>query len=337
MANFDKFANLSPHGWNRSSATQTIVVGQNAHIGLWGGGPGGVDLTVESADSTICVAHEETRPTHWPHWRHFLLTALRDGETKINAFLPGTKNSWASMTVKVGGHVDVRLVFFPGERSEHSETVGTIYVIGAGGESMKAAGGPPTGFTIPNQGGHTVEPTPPGSYVLGPRIHVTTPGWPMSVIPWGATLRVNSAGEVDYEKSPGTWRVATGSHGDVTAAWTAFESRSGLHPVLTNTISKVRRVFIDSRTGKLWNNTWEKNDFGRWGWNLLRNGHATPYYIHTTPEDENASAQGKAIFLANSHGCIHLIPAERDRLMKLGYLKQGVHLEVRPYSESGPP
>ncbi len=70
---------------------------------------------------------------------------------------------------------------------------------------------------------------------------------------------------------------------------------------------------------------------------MLRNGKTTPFYVHTTPEDEHASAQGMAVYLANSHGCIHLIPAERDRLMNAGYLKQGVHLEVRSYTETGPP
>jgi hypothetical protein len=31
------------------------------------------------------------------------------------------------------------------------------------------------------------------------------------------------------------------------------------------------------------------------------------------------------------------VPRERDRLMAAGYLKQGVHFEVRPYTETGPP
>src|SRR5437588_521147 len=118
MANFGKFANLSLSGWKAGTLTQTVSVGQNAHIGLWG-----------------------------------------------------------------------------------AVTMGTIYVIGAGGESMKAAGGPPVGR--PDRGGHTIDPTPAGNYVLGPRIHVVAPSWPTSAIPWGAALRLNAAGEVEYEASPG--------------------------------------------------------------------------------------------------------------------------------------
>lgn len=208
MADFRKFGNLSVSGWDAGSSTQTITVGQNAHIGLFGGGPAGEDLIVEPMDPSVCVVHEEPRPRGWPNMRHFLLTALRSGATMITAVLPGTGAAYAvPMTAKVVGHSGVRLVFFPGERLEGSTTVGTIYVIGAGGEAMTAAGGPPVGR--PDRGGHTVDPTPPGEYILGPRIRVVAPSWPTSVIPWGAALRFNAANEVEYESSPGAWIVAT--------------------------------------------------------------------------------------------------------------------------------
>jgi lipoprotein-anchoring transpeptidase ErfK/SrfK len=83
--------------------------------------------------------------------------------------------------------------------------------------------------------------------------------------------------------------------------------------------------------------TWEKNDFGRWGWNLRSHGQPTAYYIHTTPDDEHATAEGKEVFLDNSHGCVHLKPKERDMLIDAGVLKEGVEFEVRRYDEKGPP
>jgi hypothetical protein len=335
MAHFGKFANLNPAGWDAKAATQKTAAGQNTHIGLWGGGPSGEDLTVKSVDPTVCVVHEEPLPKSWPHWRHFLLTALRAGEARIDAVLPGTTNVWASMKVVVAAHAGVRLVFFPGERLEGSITVGTIYVIGAGGESMKAAGGPPTGR--PDRGGHTIDPTPAGSYVLGPRIRVVAPSWPTSAIAWGSALRLNAKGEVEFESAPGVWRQATGPSGVVTTAQMAFQRRSGLKPDLATITREVRGYFVDAATGKLWSTTWEWNDFGRWGWNLRKNGQATPYYVHTTPDDEHDTDQGKAVHLANSHGCVHLVPKERDRLMSAGYLKEGVPFEVRPYTETGPP
>jgi len=48
--------------------------------------------------------------------------------------------------------------------------------------------------------------------------------------------------------------------------------------------------------------------------------------------DKNAIAD-----LTNSHGCIHVDPADRDDFIKKGYLNAGTEFEVRPYSESGPP
>src|SRR5215471_6789876 len=192
MANFGKYANLSPKGWNEKASTQVIALGQNAHIGLWGGGPAGEMLVVKADSPTICTVHEVPGSRAYSNWRHFLITALQDGETTITAKMP-TGAVWASMTVKVAGHAGIRLVFFPGERLEGSATVGTIYVIGAHGESIRAAGGPPAGRR--DHGGHTFEPTPAGNYILGPRIHVVAPSWPMSVIPWGAALRINGDGE----------------------------------------------------------------------------------------------------------------------------------------------
>lgn len=342
MANFSKYANLSPHGWTEATRIQVIAVGQNAHIGLWGGGPAGEALAISVDNPTICAIHEEPPNPLYEHWRHFLITALRDGETDIKAKIPPGSPSagalYAGMTVKVTGHTGVRLVFFPGERMASSQTVGTIYVIGGDGSSIKAAGGPagaPPGGA-PDRGGHTRESTPPGQYTLGPRTHVTTPSWPNSVIPWGAALRING-GEVEYQTTGGNWRVATGPDGDVTQAKMAFERRGGSIPVLADQMAQTRAKFIDPATGALRSATWEKNDFGVWGWNLLRDGRQTAYYVHTTPENEAQASSGTSIDLENSHGCIHLDPAERDRLMNAGVLKQGTPFEVRPYSETGPP
>ena len=135
----------------------------------------------------------------------------------------------------------------------------------------------------------------------------------------------------------GAWHLATGPNGEVTKANLSFTRRDGKNTPLSVIVAGVRNIFIDPATGALRSTTWEKNDFGRWGWNLRQNGHGTAYFVHTTPDDEAANAAAAAVMLANSHGCIHLVPAERDRMIALGYLKQGVDFEVRPYTETGPP
>jgi hypothetical protein len=334
-----KYANLSTQGWTEKPATQVITIGMSAHIGIRDA-PAGSQVTLRPADPSICVTHEEPVNKAFPQWRHFLITALRDGETQLTASASmggGFPVSGGAMTVRVVGHTGVRLIFFPGERQRSHTREGTIYVIGGKGESMLAAGGPAVGRR--DRGGHTIEPTPAGAYVLGPRIHVVTPSWPKSIVPWGAALRVNSGGEVEFEAPAGRWRLATGPRGEVTHAAMGFllRDKPKIKPKLADVVSQVRGIFIDPVTTKLRDNTYKLNDFGRWGWNLRQHGHGTAYYVHTTAEDEHTTEQGKAVFLANSHGCVHLVPAERDRLVSGGYLKEGVQFEVRPYTETGPP
>jgi hypothetical protein len=63
----------------------------------------------------------------------------------------------------------------------------------------------------------------------------------------------------------------------------------------------------------------------------------TAFYIHTTPDDERDTVDNKAIKLAKSHGCVHIVPEQRDQMISAGYLKEGVTFEVRSYSERADP
>jgi lipoprotein-anchoring transpeptidase ErfK/SrfK len=103
--------------------------------------------------------------------------------------------------------------------------------------------------------------------------------------------------------------------------------------------SKARRAFAahsNDLDGPLVT-TWERNDFGIWAYNLRRGGSGTPYYIHTTPEDERDTANRIPFSLAQSHGCIHIRPDDRDTMMGEHYLDRGIHLEVKGYAAIGPP
>jgi L,D-transpeptidase catalytic domain len=344
MANFDKFANLSPHGWDKATLTQTIKVGESAHIGLWGGGPRGEALDVFGGDDRICVTHEEPKPKQpaYKDWRHFLLTGLKPGTINLKAFLPGTSIEYAkAVKVVVTGGSKIKLVYFPGERDDGSTVMGTIYVIGGKGEAIPAAGGPRVGYKNPADGGHTAEPTPAGHYTLGPRKHVVTASWWQSSIPWGAKLRLNAKGDVEYQddEGKGNWVEATGVNGVLTKALYGYKTRMKEKTSLNAVDAELRAILINPVTRDLVGTIWERNDFGRWGWQLMQHGHGTPYFLHTTPLNEAAfKADKNAIAdLSNSHGCIHIDPADRDDFIKKGYLDTGTEFEVRPYSESGPP
>lgn len=346
MANFGVYPGLGSRGWNQAKTELALGLGQSSKLGLWGGGPGDSVLEVRVSDPTVCTVHElPLAPL--ANWRTFALTGLRAGSTKVLAFLPGTTSAWAETNVLVTANLrGVRLVFFPSERRRpklatkkdpRTEVeVGSIYVIGGNGERFEATGGPSLGYK--DHGGHTAESTPPGHYTLGPKIRVSTGSWPMSVIRWGAALRLNGSREVEFSDDGKSWRLATGPRGEVTLAEIAYLQRDGHRNIPKQLVyDHVYEIFVDSSTGALHSTTWEKNDFGRWGWNLRKNGKPTGFYVHTTPDDEAASATSRAVFLTNSHGCVHLIPTDRDIMIARGYLQAGVDLEVRSYNEKGPP
>lgn len=337
MAHFAPLPGHPAPSWDVAQRVLKLEVGKQAEIGLYGGGLAGgggpSDLEVRPTDALVVTVHEGPRPPI-PAWRRLGLLALKEGHTEIQATVPGTGAIWASMRVEARGRPKARLVFYPGERLTTSAIVGTIYVVGGNGERFAGAGGPERRA---RDGNHHVTPTPAGVYTLGPQIHHTTKGWPMSVIPYGASLRLDASGEVEYSDNWMYWRRATGPQGAVTNAYQA-SLRARHIPFNKNTaIQEVRDIFIHPFTGALRTATYMLNDFGRWSWNLRRNGKPTVFYIHTTPLDEANTMSGRAVDLENSHGCVHIKPNERDRMMTAGYLQEGTTFEVRRYVERGPP
>jgi hypothetical protein len=227
-----------------------------------------------------------------------------------------------------------RLVIFPGETTNSDAvTVGHMYVVVRGKTVARyeVAGGPPPGRGERGEGGHVAGSTPTGEFLLDAREHHTTRNWPNSVVPWGAAIR-ESRGVVEYLVD-GSWRTATGPHGSVTKAWLLWDRKSSrAHmPSLKAAEVKAWRTF-HNRRGKLIA-IWKYNDFGQWAWNLRRGGHRTPYYIHTTPDDEATPG----LVLSQSHGCLHIRPLDRDRMMLAGYLDEGNVVQVMPYGRRGPP
>jgi hypothetical protein len=251
-----------------------------------------------------------------------------------------------------GGHPVVhvqarpRLVFFPADKISHDTQrgdsedfwLGTIYVV-VGGQTVAhftACGGPRRGS--PDRG-HTAGQTPAGNYTLGPRHHHVTKNWPNSCIPWGASIRRAVNGEVEFDDGSG-WKPATGDGAPMNMAIIRSNVLARLPVPPPEDIREAARQAFAARpsdpNGPLVT-IWRRNDFGIWAFNLRHQGKGTPYYIHTTPEDERDAANGRAFSLAQSHGCIHIRPNDRDTMMEEGYLDAGIHIEVRDYRAKGPP
>ncbi|HET6149858.1 MAG TPA: hypothetical protein VFH68_20125 [Polyangia bacterium] len=124
------------------------------------------------------------------------------------------------------------------------------------------------------------------------------------------------------------WRAASGPAGAVTASLVTWYHKSGKHVTVSRASMLARQMFYDS-DGKLVTE-WRKNDFGKWSWNMKRNGVRTVYCIHTTPEDEATTGSFE---LSQSHGCLHIRPKDRDVMVDKRYLVRGTEVEVMPYNK----
>ena len=140
--------------------------------------------------------------------------------------------------------------------------------------------------------------------------------------------------EIQYEVG-GKWHTATGRQGTVTQAELLFLQRSGESYPFADVDQAVRKIF-HLADGAL-RPVWDLNDFGNYSWNMMQGARRTAYYIHTTPDDEAATAEGRLFLLSQSHGCVHIRPADRKEMMDKGYLKKDTKVEVKPYGEAGPP
>jgi len=58
--------------------------------------------------------------------------------------------------------------------------------------------------------------------------------------------------------------------------------------------------------------------------------------IHTTPADEADNALGRRVVLDSSHGCIHVSPRGRDKLLAAGAFQPGTPLVIHTYDEHLP-
>lgn len=171
------------------------------------------------------------------------------------------------------------------------------------------------------------EPTWPGNYIIHKSEAYQTPTWLYSKIKWGTRL-------MDKPKINDVW----------------YQLPSGAWGSIGKDLGVTRSDLIDEYY-KLYNlreipKTWALNDFGpiaiRWFKDLNGNkkldGKETlsGQMFHTTPPNEAQEKRGLPVVLEVSHGCIHLKPSDRDKLILQGAFKPGTDFTVHKYDEKIP-
>lgn len=185
---------------------------------------------------------------------------------------------------------------------------GTIYVEVGGNivDAIEARGGPPVHL---KDGTHSADPSQAGSYKLGAAKSHVTSAWMYSQIAWGAPIREHD-GEIQFKNPGADWVYATGPQCKLRYPFSRYD-------------------FQDSG-GELMKE-WRLNDFGETAFQIQG---SPGLYVHTSPDAEEAQEVGKKLELTHSHGCLHVHPEDRDRLMAAGYLQQGVTLTIKKYTEA---
>ena len=185
--------------------------------------------------------------------------------------------------------------------------------------------------------GLTAGPTDAGRYVVascGRHVSPTYPVW--SSIRWGTPLK-----EIEGKIYVQSNNSRTGGRDGVRATgWRPLEEFT---TATREQILDYHEMLYGTRRVP---DTWIFNDFGHatcyffkdLNDNRVRDGkekiHAE--YIHTTPPDEAAMSLGLTVELSESHGCVHVKPADIDTMIAKGYIKKGNLVFVHKYAASVP-
>jgi hypothetical protein len=185
---------------------------------------------------------------------------------------------------------------------------------------FEAWGGPSS--IVLHPGAMQEEPTWPGRYVIERAEAYRTPSWERAKIKWGTRLK-DTKTDVMYQLPSGAW--------------------GSLSKDFNISRAQVQEWNFDLYGLKVIPATWLFNDFGpiaiRWfkdaNGNKILDGkeRLSGQMFHTTPYDEMRHAQKKPVHLVASHGCIHLKPAERDRLFAIGAFKPKTDFIIHRYNE----
>lgn len=193
-----------------------------------------------------------------------------------------------------------------------------------------------------DDGGMKPKKTTPGRFIIQSRGPHSTHKWPYSLIPWGTRLQVERRGR-DHEG------VVMYEAGMIHPRWRPVSS---VIPHLTTAQLKKDYDDLYGKTGMYDDDRdgipdrWVFNDFGPWAVRYYEDTNhdgrldgkeaLSGEMIHTTPEDEAENAKGVRVSLGSSHGCIHVSPRGRDKMLAAGAFTKGTPLLIHTYEERLP-
>jgi hypothetical protein len=211
---------------------------------------------------------------------------------------------------------EAQLHFYPGDKR-------LIFFLGLKVVlDVEAWGGPDE--VQPKRAGERFPPAPttPGRFRIGWIGQYLTPTWKLSQLAWGTPIKRDPKSDSDflYQVGPGRWR--------------SVKQKTGVGA--DELVEEYERLTLKRGVP----DKWVFNDFGPIAVRYYRDKNnnrkqdkdepLSGEMFHTTPDNEvNPRAP-----LGLSHGCVHVRPSDRDRLIQNGAFKIGTLLVIHRYGEA---
>ncbi|MEO3405636.1 hypothetical protein AAFN85_17120 [Mucilaginibacter sp. CAU 1740] len=220
-------------------------------------------------------------------------------------------------------------------------------------KEFDAHGGPSTKKT--GMDGHEMTPTRSGRYVVGAvEKHISYGKYAYwSGVPWGAGLKF--IGDVTYVdvNNNGHWQKLS----TYRPIWlNYYKTEMAIKNAIKVTWLQLKVAHYSGSEVLLYDTDlpekWLFNDFGhvsvkyfvdRNHDGIMNRGETfMGDFIHTTPHDEAITSYNRRataaqprfqVNLAESHGCVHVKPADVDVMIGSGYIKKGQSIVVHAYSD----
>lgn len=184
--------------------------------------------------------------------------------------------------------------------------------------------------------------TTAGTYVVESFGPYQTKTWQWSRLAWGTPLRVEADGRLLFrDLKTGEWRMVK----DVIPEITLSDVRDRFAALYSDGDGEDGRWRHDRDRDGI-PDQWVFNDFGPYAVRYFKDRNRNRKLdagevlmgemIHTAPEDEAHSERNMTVALQHSHGCIHIRPADREKMLRAGAFRRGTLLIVHNVQETIP-